>query len=151
VPKEVVQQRYERLLDTQNQISWDENKRLIASTVNLLVANDEGRKDGATERLSGRAEDGRLAHFSVPPGSEAPRPGDVVSVRVSEAKPFFLLADPRDPGDYSLRRTRSGDAWDRWQAESCGVPAVSATPGAINLGMPTIAPVHAAGVSASDR
>jgi tRNA-2-methylthio-N6-dimethylallyladenosine synthase len=150
VPKEVVQQRYERLLDTQNQISWDENKRLIASTVNLLVANDEGRKDGATERLSGRAEDGRLAHFSVPPGGQAPRPGDVVSVRVSEAKPFFLLADPRDAGDYSLRRTRSGDAWDRWQAESCGVPAVSATPGAINLGMPTIAPVHAAGVSASD-
>ena len=151
VPKEVVQQRYERLLDTQNQISWDENKRLIASTVNLLVANDEGRKDGATERLSGRAEDGRLAHFSVPPGGEAPRPGDVVSVRVSEAKPFFLLADPRDAGDYSLRRTRSGDAWDRWQAESCGVPAVSTTPGAINLGMPTIAPVHASGVSASDR
>jgi tRNA-2-methylthio-N6-dimethylallyladenosine synthase len=151
VPKEVVQQRYERLLDTQNQISWDENKRLISSTVNLLVANDEGRKDGATERLSGRAEDGRLAHFSVPPGGQAPRPGDVVSVRVSEAKPFFLLADPRDAGDYSLRRTRSGDAWDRWQAESCGVPAVSATPGAINLGMPTIAPVHASGVSASDR
>lgn len=151
VPKEVVQERYERLLDTQNQISWDENKRLISSSVHLLVANDEGRKDGATERLSGRAEDGRLAHFSVPPGAEAPRPGDVVSVRVSEAKPFFLLADPRDASDYSLRRTRSGDAWDRWQAESCGVPATSATPGAINLGIPTIAPVNASGARASDR
>lgn len=151
VPKEVVQERYLRLLDAQNQISWDENKRLIASTVSLLVANDEGRKDGATERLSGRAEDGRLAHFSVPPGAGAPRPGDVVSVRVSEAKPFFLLADPRDANDYSLRRTHSGDAWDRWQAESCAVPATSPTPGVINLGMPTIAPMSASGVSASDR
>lgn len=151
VPKEVVQERYLRLLDAQNQISWDENKRLIASTVSLLVANDEGRKDGATERLSGRAEDGRLAHFSVPPGAGAPRPGDVVSVRVSEAKPFFLLADPRDANDYSLRRTHSGDAWDRWQAESCAVPATSPTPGVINLGMPTIAPMSASSVSASDR
>lgn len=140
VPKPVVQERYERLVARQNQISWEENQALIGSTVNLLVANDEGRKDGQTHRLSGRAEDGRLGHFSVPEGSSAPRPGDVVSVTVTDAKPYFLLADPRVAGDYTLRATRAGDAWDRWQAESCGAPAVPSAGGVkpVSLGMPSL-------------
>lgn len=151
VPKAIVQERYRRLLDAQNAIAWEENTKLVGTTVRLLVANDEGRKDNQTHRLSGRAEDGRLAHFSIPAGGEVPRPGDVVSVRVSDAKPFFLLADAVGPRDYDLRRTRSGDAWDRWQAESCGVPTSAATPGVVSLGIPTILPpaASASGVGAS--
>jgi tRNA-2-methylthio-N6-dimethylallyladenosine synthase len=138
IPKEVVQERYVRLLEAQNAVAWEENKKLVGNTVHLIVANDEGRKDEATSRLSGRAEDGRLVHFLVPPGSGLPRPGDVVSVRVSEAKPFFLLADPKNASEYSLRRTRAGDAWDRWQAESCAVPTPASSPGAVSLGMPRV-------------
>lgn len=138
IPKEVVQERYERLLALQDQISWDENLALVGSHVEVLVAHHEGRKDGATERLSGRAEDGRLVHFSVPDGSDAPRPGDVVSVVVTEAKPFFLLADGHEAGTLAVRRTRAGDAWDRWQAESCAAPTPGASGGAVNLGMPTL-------------
>ena len=139
VPKAVVQERYERLVARQNQISWEENQALIGTTVNLLVANDEGRKDDQTHRLSGRAEDGRLGHFSIPEGAPTPRPGDVVSVAVTEAKPYFLLADPPSAGDYVLRPTRAGDAWDRWQTESCGVPALTAGGAApVSLGMPSI-------------
>jgi len=106
--------------------------------VNVLVANHEGRKDDATNRLSGRAEDGRLVHFSVPNGSVAPRPGDVVSVIVTEAKPFFLLADGHPEGGLSIHQTRAGDAWDRWQAESCGAPTPSSATSAVNLGMPAL-------------
>ena len=140
VPKAIVQERYERLMARQNQISWEENQALIGTTVNLLVANDEGRKDDQTHRLSGRAEDGRLGHFSIPEGAGVPRPGDVVSVRVTEAKPYFLLADPEGPDDYLLRSTRAGDAWDRWQAESCGapVPSSSGGPTPVSLGMPSL-------------
>jgi tRNA-2-methylthio-N6-dimethylallyladenosine synthase len=140
VPKAVVQERYERLMARQNQISWEENQSLIGTTVNLLVANDEGRKDDQTHRLSGRAEDGRLGHFSIPQGGATPRPGDVVSVRVTEAKPYFLLADPEGLDDYVLRSTRAGDAWDRWQAESCGapVPSSSGGPTPVSLGMPSL-------------
>jgi tRNA-2-methylthio-N6-dimethylallyladenosine synthase len=140
VPKAVVQARYERLMARQNQISWEENQALIGTTVNLLVANDEGRKDDQTHRLSGRAEDGRLGHFSIPEGAATPRPGDVVSVTVTEAKPYFLLADPSSASDYLLRPTRAGDAWDRWQAESCGAPTPtpSGGPTPVRLGMPSL-------------
>jgi tRNA-2-methylthio-N6-dimethylallyladenosine synthase len=138
IPKEVVQERYERLVALQDQISWDENQKQVGTLVNVLVATHEGRKDDATKRLSGRSEDGRLVHFSIPPASVTPRPGDVVAVRVTEAKPFFLLADEH-PGDtLALRRTRAGDAWDRWQAESCGAPTPETTKGAVNLGMPAL-------------
>jgi len=150
VPREIVQERYLRLLDVQNAIAWDENRKLIGTTVNLVVANDEGRKDAATDRLSGRAEDGRLVHFSSPAGAGLPRPGDVVSVKISEAKPFFLLADPQDESEYAVRRTRAGDAWDRWQAESCQTPAVPNTARAVSLGMPAMRPPTASGSGASN-
>ena len=140
VPKAVVQERYERLVERQNQIGWEENQALIGRTVNLLVANDEGRKDGQTHRLSGRAEDGRLGHFSIPQGATSPRPGDVVTVTVTEAKPYFLLADSPSAEAYVLRPTRAGDAWDRLQAESCGAPVRTPSAGAtpVSLGMPAL-------------
>lgn len=135
IPKAVVQQRYERLLAFQNDISWQENKKQIGRQVNVLVANGEGRKDAATERMSGRAEDSRLVHFEVTPGSEIPRPGDIVTVTITEAAPFHLLADDPSGTPLTVRRTIAGDAWDREQAESCGVPA---TGGAKNLGSTSI-------------
>jgi tRNA-2-methylthio-N6-dimethylallyladenosine synthase len=138
VPKEVVQERYERLIELQDQISWEENTKQVGSLVEVLVATHEGRKDDKTHRLSGRAQDGRLVHFSLPEGSPEPRPGDVVTVTVSQAKPFYLLADEHPEGSLILRRTRAGDAWDRWQAESCGAPAPGAGPASVNLGMPTL-------------
>ena len=141
VPKEVVQERYERLVALQDHISWEENQLQIGRTVEILVANGEGRKDDQTKRLSGRAEDARLVHFEVPEGLEAPRPGDMVTTRITGAAPFYLLADAGESGSYVLRRTRAGDAWDRSQAESCGAP-VAATPEApsrpVSLGMPTL-------------
>ena len=138
IPKEVVQERYERLVALQDQMSWDENKKQVGSLVEVLVATHEGKKDEVTQRLSGRAPDGRLVHFSVPPGSDEPRPGDVVTVRVTEGKPFFLLADDHPAERLTLRRTRAGDAWDRWQAESCGAPTPATTPKAVSLGMPSL-------------
>ena len=67
LPKEVVQRRYVRLLELQERISLEENHAQIGRTVQVLVSG-EGRKDGATRRLSGRAEDNRLVHFTVPAG-----------------------------------------------------------------------------------
>jgi tRNA-2-methylthio-N6-dimethylallyladenosine synthase len=139
VPKAVVQDRYERLAALQDRISWEENLKLVGTSVEVLVGA-EGSKDSATHRLSGRAEDSRLVHFEVPPHSEAPRPGDVVSVVISEAKPFFLLADSADGSPLKIRRTRAGDAWDRAEAESCAVPSAGSSdaPARISLGLPTL-------------
>jgi tRNA-2-methylthio-N6-dimethylallyladenosine synthase len=140
VPKEVVQERYERLTALQERISWEENQALVGRSVEVLVSTGEGKKDAETHRLSGRAEDSRLVHFEVPKQSELPRPGDVVSVTITQAAPFHLIADSVDDAPLRIRRTRAGDAWDREQADSCAVPAdgPAASAGRVSLGLPTL-------------
>jgi tRNA-2-methylthio-N6-dimethylallyladenosine synthase len=105
-----------------------------------MVTAQSGRKAEETHRLSGRAQDQRLVHFSVPEGAPAPRPGDLVTVTITEAAAFHLVADPATAEDYSLRRSRAGDAWDRSQADSCGAPAPAAPGGksSVSLGMPSL-------------
>jgi tRNA-2-methylthio-N6-dimethylallyladenosine synthase len=108
LPKEVVQERYERLAELQNKISWEENEKIVGRRVELLVAEGEGRKDAETHRMSGRARDGRLVHFTPAGGAvdRTVRPGDVVETVVTYGAPHHLVAD----GDLlSHRRTRAGD------------------------------------------
>ena len=128
VPKEVVRERYGRLMAVVEDVTWAENRALIGSTVEVLVAVGEGRKDERTGRMSGRARDGRLVHFAV--GSEAPRPGDLVSTVVTYAAPHHLNADG---APLSLRRTRAGDAFEagrtpRTAGVSLGMPTIGAPP-----------------------
>ena len=129
VEKEVVQERYERLLELVNEVAWQENQKQIGQEVEVLVANGEGRKDSNTNRMTGRAKDNRLVHFEVPEGGEVPRPGDLVTVQVSRAAPYFLIADSLEGSKYQVRRTAGGDASDRAVAESCST-------GKVNLGIP---------------
>jgi len=108
LPKEVVQERFERLIALQDEMAWLENKNLVGHQVELLVASNEGRKDAATHRMSGRARDGRLVHF-VPAGTvvdRSVRPGDIVETVITYGAPHHLVAD----GELiSHRRTRAGD------------------------------------------
>ena len=139
LPKSVVQERYERLTALQDRIAAEENAKQLGSRVEVMVTAQQGRKAGETHRLSGRARDQRLVHFSVPDGAPAPRPGDLVTVTVTEAAAFHLIADPASASDYQLRRSRAGDAWDRSQADSCGVPATPGSkPAQVSLGMPAL-------------
>ena len=146
VPKEVVQERYDRLVATLEEITWAENKRLVGSTVELLVAVGEGRKDTATGRMSGRARDGRLVHFVAGAangqlgaaqgangqhGSGGPeiRPGDIVHTTVTYAAPHHLNADGPI---LAHRRTRAGDAHEagrtpRTAGVMLGLPTVGAS------------------------
>jgi tRNA-2-methylthio-N6-dimethylallyladenosine synthase len=128
VPKKVVQERYERLVALQEEISWEENKKQVGRTLEVLVAEGEGRKDQATHRLSGRAPDNRLVHFA--PGAELPRPGDMVTVDVTYAAPHHLVADGAAT---TVRRTRAGDAWEARQGQT-------AAPKGVSLGMPAVGP-----------
>ena len=133
VPPEVVKERYQRLQALSDEIAWDENKRLVGHRVELLVAEGEGRKDGATMRLSGRAPDNRLVHFT--PGATAPRPGDVVVAEITQAAPHHLVSDLAVDG---VRRTRAGDAWEARQSDaSSGVPSTG-QPAPVLLGLPSI-------------
>ena len=126
IPKDVVQERYQRLIDLQEAISLEENTALIGSTVELLVATGEGRKDAATARMTGRARDGRLVHFA--PGAGEVRPGDIVTTTITGAAPHHLIADAPLS---SYRRTPAGDAaaaGRRPLTVGLGVPAVGAPP-----------------------
>jgi tRNA-2-methylthio-N6-dimethylallyladenosine synthase len=123
LPKAAVQERYERLAALQEEISWAGNRALVGRTVELLVAAGEGSKDARTGRLSGRARDGRLVHFTAADGV---RPGDVVETVLTQAAPHHLVAD----GPLlAHRRTRAGDA------SEAGLRPT--TPGVL-LGMPRI-------------
>jgi len=91
IPKAVVQQRYERLIELQEQISWDENKKIVGTQVEVLVSSFEGKKDTANGRISGRARDGRLVHVTV--GDTPVSAGDFVTSVVTYAAPHHLVAD----------------------------------------------------------
>jgi tRNA-2-methylthio-N6-dimethylallyladenosine synthase len=91
VPKAVVQHRYDRLIELQEQISWDENKKLLGSDAEILVSSFEGKKDAANLRISGRARDGRLVHVAT--GDQTVGPGDLVTAKVTYAAPHHLVAD----------------------------------------------------------
>jgi len=140
VPKAIVQERYERLIELQERITLEENARLVGTTVEVMVTADEGRKNAATRRRSGRAEDARLVHFEVPPGSDTPRPGDMVRLEITHAAPHHLIADSIDGSPLKIRRTHSGDAWERAalgehsHAHAEGVIA----PGPVSLGLPAV-------------
>lgn len=139
LPKAIVQERFERLHAFQEEISLRDAVALEGRVVELLVLDGEGRR-GKGDRLSGREPGNRLVHFAVPEGAEAPRPGDMVTVRVSHGAPHHLIADPGPGGEYRLRRTRAGDAWEAAAGagagaahDSCGTPGPA---GPVALGLP---------------
>ncbi len=150
LPKEVVQERFERLQALQERIAGEESARQVGRTIDVLVGEGAGRKDGATHRVTGRAPDNRLVHLALPaavvagapddapsdgtgtPGSvdprladdldvRLPRPGDVVTVEVTRSAPHHLIADSAlAGGTFAVRRTRSGDAWARRERARLG-------------------------------
>ena len=128
VPADVVAERYQRLVAVVEDNAWAENKRLLGTVVEVLVAEGEGRKDAATHRLSGRARDNRLVHLTAVDA----RPGDLVETRVTYAAPHHLVADEV----IGVRRTRGGDAWEARQARPAAGGGQS-----VPLGMPVLRPV----------
>ena len=129
IAPEIVQDRYERLVALGNDVSWLENKTFVGSTVEVLVASGEGRKDQDTGRVSGRARDYRLVHIerTIVGVEQNIRPGDIVSAVVTHAAPHHLVADTL----LSVRPTTAGDMHEIGQRP--------ATDG-VMLGIPTLQP-----------
>ncbi|AMJ45803.1 tRNA (N6-isopentenyl adenosine(37)-C2)-methylthiotransferase MiaB [Corynebacterium stationis] len=131
LPKHVVQDRFERLVKLQDDIGAEENAKLVGTDVELLVQAD-GRKNSETHRISGRARDGRLVHFTpVMNGEDITsqiRPGDIVHTTVTDSGSFFLIADE---GVTSHRRTKAGDM-------SAAGQTPTTQPIGVGLGLPRI-------------
>jgi len=149
VPPDVVAERYSRLVALVDAIALEENQALVGQQAEVLVAEGEGRKDEATHRLSGRARDNRLVHFSpaIPAGrggdaGSPPRPGDIVTTAVTMAAPHYLIADG---APLAVRRTGAGDAWAAASPAMARTAAVVGATTAIDqpgqpvlLGMPAV-------------
>jgi len=170
VPVEVVKDRYRRLDELVRRITHEENVRQEGRVVDVLVAEGEGRRDAVTARVSGRAADNRLVHLALPEGlapddydGGAPRPGDMVTVRVTHGAPHHLIADSArcaqvlsaeqaaanealragdrvwyddGPALFEVRRTRAGDAWQRRRDQARSAPEPDSAP--VSLGLPGI-------------
>ena len=121
VSPEVVGERYTRLHAHQEKISHSVNLESVGASMQVLVTEHEGRRDVERARMSGRTEDFRLAHFTFDEQNLA-RPGDVVTVEITDAAPHFLSGNGG-----SIRRTRGGDAHQARTREREPLP----------LGMPT--------------
>ncbi|ATE53093.1 tRNA (N6-isopentenyl adenosine(37)-C2)-methylthiotransferase MiaB [Actinosynnema pretiosum] len=138
LPKQVVQERYDRLVALVNELAWAENKAQVGKVVEVLASAGEGRKDTETNRMSGRARDGKLVHFT--PGDARVRPGDVVETVITYGAPHNLIAD----GELiSHRRTRAGD-----RSEAGERPTTQGvTLGLPSFGAPAPQPVAVGGCS----
>jgi tRNA-2-methylthio-N6-dimethylallyladenosine synthase len=81
VPKDVVQERFDRLVALQESVSEERNRRLVGQTVEVLVEGT-GRKGG----LSGRTRTNKLVHAE---GDVAP--GAFAEMEITEAHPHHLM------------------------------------------------------------
>jgi tRNA-2-methylthio-N6-dimethylallyladenosine synthase len=84
IPKEVVQERFDRLVDLQETISLRKNEALVGQTVEVLI-DGEGRKGN----LRGRTRTNKLVHL---PGELLP--GTFADVLVTTAHPHHLDGQP---------------------------------------------------------
>jgi tRNA-2-methylthio-N6-dimethylallyladenosine synthase len=84
VPKTVVQERFDRLVELQERISLEQNAALVGRTVEVLVEG-EGRKG----RVQGRTRTNKVVHFD---GTYAE--GAFADVRIEGAHPHHLDGAP---------------------------------------------------------
>ncbi|MDP9066809.1 MAG: tRNA (N6-isopentenyl adenosine(37)-C2)-methylthiotransferase MiaB [Actinomycetota bacterium] len=83
LPKEVVQERYDRLVDLQERISYERNLATVGKLEELIV---EGVSKKDASKLTGRTRSNKLVHFE---GSDL-REGSMCRVQIVGAHPHHL-------------------------------------------------------------
>ena len=105
VPSEIVSERFQRLLDLQNDNCYQSNLSVVDKVEEVLI---EGRSDTSENIFSARTSSNRLVNFSIPDGKILPW-GDVFSsdktidgsrlegktalVRLTRARPYSLAGE----------------------------------------------------------
>ena len=101
LPKELVQERFERLTGLQDTISLERNVATVGRTHDVLV---EGPSKKDVTRLTGRTRTNKIVHFD----SDGAEPGSFRSVRITGARTRHLsgeLVNGRSEGPRSGRLT----------------------------------------------
>jgi tRNA-2-methylthio-N6-dimethylallyladenosine synthase len=86
LPKEVVQERFDRLCRLQERVSYERNQQLVGRSEEVVV---EGPSKKNAARLSGRTRTNRLVHFD----SDGAAEGSFRTVRLTKAGPHHLEGD----------------------------------------------------------
>jgi tRNA-2-methylthio-N6-dimethylallyladenosine synthase len=84
IPKDAVQERFDRLLHAQDRISRERNAELVGTTVEITIERPASRKD--ERRATGRTRTNKLVHVDADL-----KPGDVVHARLDEARAHYLI------------------------------------------------------------
>lgn len=93
IPEDVVNERFKRLVDTQNRISREKNEALEGKTLCVLV---EGPSRTDPSRLTGRSEGNKVVNFDVDAAAlkerclNKPEAGDIVPVKITRAETWSL-------------------------------------------------------------
>jgi tRNA-2-methylthio-N6-dimethylallyladenosine synthase len=95
VPKEIVQQRYERLVALQERISFERNGESVGRTEEVLV---EGFSKKDPSKLTGRTRTNKLVHFP----SDGAAEGALRRVRITDAHPHHLDGELADEARMAL-------------------------------------------------
>ena len=90
-PREVIQERFDRLADLVARQAYDANQDDLGKLVGVLVEGPSKRDDRV---LVGHSEKNRTVHFPIPTGlSEKDLVGRIVGVRVDEARTWYLRGE----------------------------------------------------------
>ena len=93
-PREVVQQRFDRLVNLVQERAFEANQRDLGQTVEVLV---EGASKRDKALLAGKSPKNQTVHAPVPTGANAAHlAGSIVRVRIDEAKTWYLAGEVVD-------------------------------------------------------
>ena len=83
IPDDVKHERFQRLMDTLNEIGLEKNEKFLGKIVEVLV-EDVSKNDESV--LNGRTTSGKLVHF---PGTKD-LIGSIVNVKIRRVKTFTM-------------------------------------------------------------
>ena len=89
IPADVKSERFNRLLDTQNEISLKKNLAVVGKVQRVLI---EGESKSSPDMLTGRNDANKLVHVPRTPETEA-LIGSFAEVRITKAETFALLGE----------------------------------------------------------
>lgn len=93
ISKEIIKSRFKRLLNLQNQISFEENKKYIGSTIEILTIPINKKRKGI-DYVLGRAQDNRLVYVILSNNKEKVtiKNGEIMLVNVIDCSYKYLIA-----------------------------------------------------------
>jgi tRNA-2-methylthio-N6-dimethylallyladenosine synthase len=90
-PHELIQQRFDRLVDLVQQSAWEQNQFDLGRTVGVLV---EGTSKRDARMLSGRSPKNQTVHAALPVGADADAfIGQILPIRITEARTWYLRGE----------------------------------------------------------